>query len=161
MNNVPFIDLPPQESWGTKYDVLLRRFAETALVFYQAKGGLLSMHNVIGIESEWESIRFKAHLSFTRFLKKLYRCTLTVPHNITKWNAEDFIGTFNILSSKFGKPTIQRGMGIDDLRNHENYRALRPEELPHFEWRLGSCVVKHRFIDHWGIGPSTTIEPRG
>ena len=160
MNNIPFLDLPPEYSWGTKYEVLLDRFITTGAVFYQVKGNVFNSYNVIGIEAEWESIRFKAYLFFSRFLKCLHKCTIVIPHNITRWDATDFINTFNILFSKFGTPAIANGMTIEELREHKNYQAVRPDALPHFEWQFDCCVLKHRFIDYCGNGPSTTMEPR-
>jgi len=52
MNNIPFIDLAPEYSWGTNYDVLLDRFMNTGSVFNQVKGSIFNPNNIIGIEAD-------------------------------------------------------------------------------------------------------------
>jgi len=159
MNTIPFLNLPLEYSWGTKYYQLLDYYTSRKIVIFERKSGILSTESMIGLEDEWEKIRFKAYLMFGRILKKLNHCTLIIPHDISKFDSADFVRTYNILINKLGKPTIQKGMTTIELEKHENYFAVRPEELPYFEWSFDSCILKHRFIDHWGNGPKTTLEP--
>lgn len=159
MNEIPFLNLPHNMGWGTKY----QKIAD----YYRGQGCLKSeRNNVIEITGVWNNVEFQAWLSFSKYLKNLYHITLDMGnlHDRNSQNDvesnDEFVKYYNILEKNFKEPAIKKGISIGELKQLENIRSVEVDALPYFEWHTRDSKLILKYTDHWEICPEIILIPR-
>lgn len=164
MNEIPFINLPPNMGWGSKYiDVWEYYKTRNTLVLDRSRNGVICINGV------YEEVKFIAYLSFESiFCLSLNDGILTpICNRLRKLKSiildigdgKNFEETYKILVKFFGEPSVHNGISIDELNSLVNINLSDVETLPYFEWSIGSSRLVHRFVDHWGVAQETVLRP--
>lgn len=150
MNEIPFLNLPNELSWGARY--------QEVLTFYKNHGVLRDNlksdeRYVIEIEDNWNGIYFHAWLVFSRFFKKLNSVSLGITKKdlYQNRNIDAFIDAYSLLVRIFGEPKFQKGILLEELKTIKNINLVDLSKLPHFEWKNGNTKIVLEYIHHWDI----------
>ena len=164
MNKIPFLNLPSELGWNSKYNIILD--------YYKNTGCLKTIKNIrrpiICIEATYQGIEFEAWLNFSRLFKKLKSVDLAIPKDVYKELRyvepfsviKNFLLTYGILYESLGEPNIKKGISINGIKEVKDINSVDVNNLPYFEWSLDSSRLVHKLIDHGGIGPNTKLEPK-